>query len=138
MENPSITFIINGNTYSLRATDSDAISKINNTDRQHLIGLLGAVERQEQASKQTVQRTADSLKVLTETSSNAIESSTHSRKAVKESVETERLSGPQVDDLMARLVMEEAQHKKPGLTKSGVYKFVGILAIVIIALILIL
>jgi hypothetical protein len=42
-----------------------------------------------------------------------------------------------VDQLMARLVLEEKNNRKPGLTQQGLYKWMGISVAVIILLVLI-
>ena len=138
MENPGITFIINGNTYSLRATDLDSIDKIAKVDRQDLVALLEAIKRQEQISKVAVQRTADDLKARTQTASSVSNQGDGISAIAEKNIEVDRLSGSQVDDLMARLIIEEKQQTKPGLTRSGIYKFVGGFAIIVIIFILVL
>jgi hypothetical protein len=138
MENPGITFIINGNTYSLRATDLDSIDKIEKVDRQDIIALLEVIKRQEQISSVAVQRTADDLKARTQTASSVSNQGDGISPIAEKDIEVDRLSGSQVDDLMARLIMEEKKQTKPGLTRSGVYKFVGGSAIIVIIFILVL
>ena len=54
MDQPTITFILNDKTYSVRATDSHAIRQIPSADRQQLISLLEAVKQQDALAHQAV------------------------------------------------------------------------------------
>lgn len=136
MENSSITFIINGNTYSVRAADLDAIEKIEKVDRQKLVALLEVIKDQEEVSKLAVQRTAD--EATTEADSSVSSEGDGRSIFAEKAIEGDRLSGSEVENLMARLIMEERKKTKPGLTKSGIYKFVAAFAIVVIIFILVL
>lgn len=136
MKNPKITFIVNGNTYSLRATDIESIDGIAKLDRLNLVELLEAIRRQAQLSKVVVQAAVDDLTSGHQTTRSIAGQGDEIAVSAGGNTEADRLSTSQVDDLMARLIMEEKQQTKPGLTRSGIYKFVGCLAIVVIIFIL--
>ena len=135
MEQPTITFVVNGNTYSLSASDNAALSNISDVDRQHLIALLDAVKLQETLSQAAVQRALDEARVSSRSTTGAPESTNpHAHQGQTPG----RLGSGDVDALMARLVLEEEHNKKPGLTKQGLYKVVAGLAVFVILLVLIL
>lgn len=135
MEHPTITFIINGNTYSLCAGDIEAIRKISKYDRQQLITLLETVKQQERLAQVAVQHAADKVKISSQTTTKVPEAgNTLAHQAIK----PERLRSGDVDDLMARLIQEEKRNKKPGLTKQSLYKLIGGFSVIVILLVLIL
>jgi hypothetical protein len=55
MKQPTITFILHGTTYSLCASDTEAIRNISANDRQQLIALLEQIKYQESLSAAAVQ-----------------------------------------------------------------------------------
>ena len=63
MKQPTITFIINGTTYSLCASDTEAIRNIPSVDRQHLVTLLEQVKDQERRSAAAVQQEMDKARL---------------------------------------------------------------------------
>ena len=135
MEQPTITFVVSGNTYSLCAGDNAAISKISAVDRQHLITLLDAVKLQETLSQASVQRAMDKAKLTLRSTTDTRESGSP---PAHNDINPERLGSGDVDALMARLIVEEEHNKKPGLTKQGLYKVVAGFAVFVFLLVLIL
>lgn len=134
MKNPTITFVINGETYSLCADDTAIIDKISSAERRQLTTLLEAIKRQEEKSQATVQRAAER--------SNAALPGASANIAARQMPEDqanrpERLGSGDADQLMARLILEEKRNRKPGLTKTSLYKFVGGFAVFVILLVLI-
>ncbi len=133
MNSSAITFVINGATYRVSAGDSDAIRNIPEADRTELIALLEAVRIQDGISKEAVQsaatRPAGSVK------RSQAELAGHSGQHIPK---VERLGGGDVDALMARLVMEEKREQKPGLTKQGIYKAVGVFAVIVLLVVVVL
>lgn len=115
MERSRITFIINGNTYSLGVDDVAAIGSIPAADRQQLLALLEAVREQEKRAAE-IARTA----VL------KLHSPPSALPAGDRPVVAERMGRGDVDALMARLIMEENRSKKPLPTRQGMYKWIVI------------
>ncbi len=135
MEQATITFIINGKTYSLCASDIETIRKIPDADRQQLITLLGAVKQYDRLVQADVQQVADKVKIFSQAATNAPEAG---NMLDHHNIEPERLGSGDADDLMARLILEEKRKQKPGLTKQTIYKFIGGVAVIVIILVLIL
>ncbi len=133
MEKQPTTFILNGNTYRLLPTDSDAIRQIPKADRQQLIELLEAIQQQDRLSQAAVQQAA------TKTSQTAAITTAKTNPASATTATTptqqtppERLGEGDIDDLMTRLIMEEKGNKKPQLTPQTIYLWAGgILAVII-------
>jgi hypothetical protein len=124
MQHANITIIIDGSTYSLNPTDKASIKSLPIGDRQQLITLLEAIqlfEKQRNASARKAEGTANAAAAL----------------AATKPLGKEQLGKGDVDQLMAQLVMEEKNNRKPGLTLQGLYKWMGISVAVIILLVLI-
>ena len=124
MQQATITVIIDGSTYSLNPTDKVSIKSLPISDRQQLITLLEAIqlyEKQRHASAREAEGKANAAAALATTKPDG----------------KEPLGKGDVDQLMARLVMEEKNNRKPGLTRQGLYKWMGISVVVIILLVLI-
>ena len=135
MNYPRITFIINGTTYSLCASETEAMKNIPDADRGQLITLLEALKRQDASSKESVDR-AVSYATRSVPAAAATFTALEERPAMPQA-KPERLGTGDVDALMARLVMEEKQGKKQGLTKQGVYKgLAGFLVLVVLLVII--
>lgn len=131
MDQPRITFVINGNTYNLRPTDQQAITAISNADRQQLLALLEAIKTHDTLSHAEVQKAAERAEILLQNrGAGATANATHSPPSPR----PERLGSGDADALMARLVMEEKLNRKSGVTKNTVYKFAAGTAVVIILL----
>lgn len=135
MEQEKITFIINSNTYSFSAIEGEAIRRMPSADRQQLIVVLEAVKKQHHLARATIQKSADSVKGI---SAEEEFSQTISENNADQDLKPDRLGRGDVDDLMARLVMEEKRKQKPGLSNQTIYKFVGGFAIIVIVLMLLL
>lgn len=127
MEQSTITFVINGKTFSLRAGDSAAIGAIPEAERQQLITLLEAVRQQEERSRAIARRAVDNAAMA----ARGTVSGQHSP------ARPERLGSGDVDALMARLVMEEKTSRKPAPTKQAMYKWVLGVAGVLLLLVLV-
>ncbi len=134
MEQPSITFILNGNTYSLCASDAESIRKIPSDVRQQLISLLEAIKREDKLAQAAVQQALNKAK-----NPNQFEAKSVRTKSTLDSAspKPDRLGSGDVDALMARLIMEEKQNQKPGLSKGTLYKWLGGFVVVVFLLILI-
>jgi hypothetical protein len=131
MKQPKITFTINGAVYSLSAGDTDAIRKIPPDDRQHLIALLEQVKYQESLSAAAVQHAVDRARLHSRASTGA---PTAGIPLGQQTGKAERLGSGDIDALMARLVLEEKRTRKPAPTKSGVYKVIGVCAVLAVLL----
>lgn len=134
MEQSKITFIVNGNTYSLRASDSAAIRDIPADQRQQLIALLEAVKVQDSLSSAAVNSAVERAKGRAQPASNSPGTVTVD---TPQPQVPERLGRGDVDALMARLVLEEKHQRKTGPTKQGIYKLAAGIAFGLILLVLI-
>lgn len=121
MNQPGITFVVNGNAYSLQPDDRAAVGAIPAADRQQLVALLEAVREAERAAQKLAE---DSRQLLARSDPYDIDR-----------VKPERLGAGDADALMARLVMEENRHKKSIPTRQGVYKWIAIFAVVVVLLV---
>ncbi|MEH6570114.1 MAG: hypothetical protein V7709_13630 [Halioglobus sp.] len=129
MSHPRITFIINGTTYSLCASETQAMGNIPAADRGQLIALLEALKAQEISSQEPVEKAVN----YAAQSASAATFNTAPVGQIQQQPKLERIGTGDVDALMARLVMEENQQKKQGLTKQGIYKgLAGFLALVVL------
>lgn len=128
MEQAPVTFIVSGNTYSLRAGDTEAIRAISGEDRRQLIALLEAVKEQERLSQVAVQAAANRVGMGPEATLTSASSSPS----------PERLGSGDADALMARLIMEENRNKKPPISTQTLYKWLGVTLTVIVLLVMIL
>jgi hypothetical protein len=135
MKQPTITFIISGTTYSLCASDTDAIRKLPAIDRQHLVTLLEQVKYQESLSVAAVQKLVDKA-TLHSRSATSIPA-TGIQPGYKDT-KPERLGSGDIDALMARLVLEEKRSRKPAVTKGGIYKAIGVFVVLVVLLVFIL
>lgn len=134
MEQPKITFVVNDQTYSLSANDTQAIQSMPSEDRGQLIALLEAVKRQEALAAETVQQALERAKAASQTTPGQPLTGTPAQAPTPK---PERLGSGDADALMARLIMEEQQNRKPGLTRQSLYKFVIGSAAVVVVLVLI-
>jgi len=135
MDEPRITFIIDGNTYSLRSSDTGAIREIPSADRKQLIALLESVKQQDILAQTAVEQ---AVTRATHPSHSPPNEQVQSRPPGDPAIKPERLGSGDVDAIMARLIMEEENSRKPGLTKQGIYKLLAGFAVVVFLLILIL
>jgi hypothetical protein len=124
MQQANITIIIDGSTYNLNPTEKVSIKSLPIGDRRQLITLLEAIqlfEKQRHASARQAEGTANAAAALAATKPQG----------------KEPLGKGDVDQLMAQLVMEEKNNRKPGLTQQGLYKWMGISVAVVIFLIVV-
>ena len=134
MEQSKITFIVNGNTHSLRASDSAAIRDIPADERKQLIAFLEAVKVQDNLANTAVNKAVERATGRAHSASYPAGTGAVGN---PESPAPERLGRGDVDALMARLVLEEKHQRKAGPTKQGVYKLAAGIAIGLIVLVLI-
>lgn len=125
MTESNITLIINGNTYTLRIDDTHALREIPSADRQQLMALLNAVKmagalppKPSQLSSVNMQ-TAPISPMLNQPAQNP-----------------QPKSAVNAEQLMAKLMLEDRDSRGEGLTKKGVYWFIGIFTAIVITLIL--
>ncbi len=135
MENKPITFVINGNAYSLCATDTEAIRKIPTVDRQELISLLDAVKKQDELALAALERRINKAKISAQAANPASVAKTSTGQTLGE--EARRLGGGDVDNLMAKLMLEEKRNQKALPTKDSLYKWMAIFIAVVVLLFLI-
>ena len=126
MDESRITFVINGKTFSLRASDGEGIGAIPAAERRQLIDLLEAVKQQENRAREIARRAMDKAS----SSPGGIAGAAAPNYSPGRG---ERLGTGDVDALMARLVAEESRNRKPGLTREGLLKWVlGAVAVIIL------
>jgi len=136
MEQPRITIAIDGRTYSLRADHTASFSHIPAEDRRHLITLLEAINSQATPlPAATPGAVADTSAIAPAPASSAISQKGH---ASGRPTTPERAGSGDIDALMARLIMEEKQNRRPGLTKAGIYKVMAGLLLLILLLVMML
>ena len=130
MEQPRITFVINGQTFSLRASDSSSIDAVPAAERQQLVELLEAVKQRQKRAATTARQALEKAAVATTDRAG-------SARPDYQPAKPERMGSGDVDALMARLVMEENRNRKPGMTRQDLYKWLlGGAAIVILLVLL--
>ena len=125
MARSGITVVIDGNTYTLQSSDLQSIRDMPADERSRLIQLLEVVKAQHEKSQRTVQE------ALLKNSGNAVQDAT---RGVQLARSKERLGKGDIDEIMARLIMEEKQQQKPGLQASTIYKFVAVILAIIVVL----
>jgi hypothetical protein len=135
MKQPTITFLINGTTYRLCASDTEAIRNIPAIDRQHLVRLLEQVKYQESLSVAVNQPVVDKVEASSRSAANVPAAGIQ---AGHKELKPERPGSGDIDALMARLVLEDKHSRKPALTKGGIYKVIGICAVLVVFLVFIL
>ncbi len=134
MEQPTITIILNGNTYRFSASDTKAIKNLPKSDRQQLIALLETVKREEQVSEAAVEQAVNKIKIPAQV---PFKKSNPANVSNGTTAKPERLGSGDVDALMSRLIQEEKQNQKPGLTTATIYKWTaGILVVIILAVLI--
>ena len=134
MEQQKITVVIGNKTYNFHPGDTQAIREIPSTERQQLIALLEAVKQQENLADIAVRDAIERARNLSPMAPGTI-----SGRAPPEHPATkpERLGSGDVDALMARLVMEEKNNRKPALNSKSIYKLLIGFAVVVFLLVLI-
>lgn len=131
MEQPEITFIINGNTYRVCASRPETLRNLPSADRQQLIRLLEKIKLEDQKAKAAVQQALVKAKMP---SGQARKTPTNAGAGAKNNPKPERLGSGDVDALMAKLILEEKQHQKPTITKQSIYKWLAVFIVVFLVL----
>ncbi len=134
MDQQKITIVVGSKTYTFHPGDAQAIREIPSTERQQLISLLEAVKQQENLADIAVRGALERARNLSPTAAGDM---TGRASAEHPMTKTDRLGSGDVDALMARLVMEEKNNRKPGLSSKSLYKFLIGFAIVVLLLVLI-
>lgn len=126
MQRSVITCIVNGNAYALNAADVKSMEKLLPADRQQLVDLLEAIKRQNSKREREVEKSSLEISALKK---NIVP---------QEKIKPERMSSQDIDDLMAKLIREEQQNKKPRARPSKRFRYlaIAVLALALIALIL--
>lgn len=117
MDQSRITFVINGQTFSLRPSDADGIGAIPAAERQQLIELLQAVQQHDRRVSDIARSARDRAALSPADPPGAMQPEYRPAGA-------ERLGSGDVDALMARLVAEDNRNRKTTPTREGVLKWV--------------
>lgn len=132
MNSDKITFVINGNTYSISASDPKAIASIASPDKKALLTLLESLKQQQAAIDQRTNQQLAQAAIASSAvgaSANIPSAGALSDKPQK----IERLGRGDADALMAKLIMEEKAKQKNIPNQSSFYKWIfGISAAIII------
>lgn len=138
MKQSNVTFFLNGNTYHLSATDTQAIKTISKGDRQQLLEILEAIKAVSVVSQSAISHGLQADKPQLRQGNAGLSSASSIDSQVSQKVDgfnTEKTSN--VDALMAQLMVEDRTQRGEGLTKKGVYTFIGVFTAVVIILILV-
>ena len=134
MAEEPITFVIDGRTYRVRSGDSMAIGAIPAEDRRRLISLLEAVKEQDRLADSAIREVVDRTRSAGQ--SGAVATPTMET-PVPGAAGAGRLGSGDIDNLVARLAMEERQSRKAMPSRSGVYKWgVGLAALVFLLIVI--
>jgi hypothetical protein len=131
MNQKKITFVVNGNTYSLAASDPASIREMALADRQQLILLLESVKRQDALAQATVDNLANGANASPTPSQKPADTHKHPPGGV---ANPERLGAGDIDALMARLAFEEKASRKPAVSRQRIYTIAAGCTAAIIAL----
>ena len=134
MNQQKITFIVNGNTYSLAASDPASIRAMAQADRQQLILLLESVKRQDALARTTVDNLAAGANAPPPPVHKPADTHQHLPGGV---APPERLGAGDIDALMARLAFEEKASRKPAVSRQRIYTIAAGCTAAIIALVVI-
>jgi hypothetical protein len=117
MDQSRITFVINGQTFSLRPGDAAGIGAIPAAERQQLIELLQAVQQHDR-------RVGDIARSARDRAASSTAGTPGAMQPEYRPAGAERLGTGDVDALMARLVAEDNRNRKSTPTREGVLKWV--------------
>lgn len=137
MNHPSITVVIEGNTYTLKSDELQSMRDMPKGDRVQLIKLLEVLKAQHEKSQRMVQAALVKTAAAGATSVTAgsSENSESSEGGGKIAQPAQRLGKGDVDELMARLIMEERQEKERSRLKPAtIYKFMAVVVGIIVVL----
>lgn len=131
-----ITFVINGNTYSISPDDPNALTSIASSDQAALLTLFESLKQQ----RASLELRANQRLAQSSTSSSAIAAASNNssdNKSLAQSTKRERLGRGDAEALMAKLIMEEKAKQKQQPSPSSFYKWIlGIAGLIIICIIL--
>lgn len=156
MQSSMITMVLNGNTYRLNANDRESIGKLSKEDKQQLLALLEAIKQEEKLSEAAVQQALNKAKLSTSNSASILcaapnstgqanmdglakDNSANGGTISPQGTDSpqgkpERLGAGDVDALMSRLILEEKQNQKPGMTSATIYKWAAGIVVAIVAI----
>jgi len=117
MDQSRITFVINGQTFSLRPGDADGIGAIPAAERQQLIELLQAVQQHDR-------RVGDIARSARDRAALSPAGTAGTMQPEYRPAGAERLGSGDVDALMARLVAEDNRNRKSAPSREGLLKWV--------------
>jgi len=129
MDQTIITVVIAGEAYKLDAGDSHTLAAIPAPRRQQLISLLEALRQEDASSRERVARLAAATAPR---AGSAAQQKTAIGAVNSQATPVERMGSGDVDALMARLVMEDNNARKPAPDKSLVYKVLAGVAILLL------
>ena len=141
-----ITIVISGKVYKIEADKPQTLQNIPASHRMQLIGLLETLKSQENRMQQIKGNSATAHPPTFNATSAATaikqtradqplnHTATANNLATQSTPANERLGKGDVDQLMARLILEEKRHAKPGITKATVYKAMGIILLIIVVI----
>ncbi len=124
MKSVKIALKINGTVYRVCATDSASLKSIPDLERQQLIELLEAIQREDRLMRVVVQPRLGRVEVVpsVDVNSSNFDYST---------VNPERVGSGDVDDLVNRLIMEERSQQGSPVGKKAVWWLIGIIGIIL-------
>jgi len=162
MENAEIKIVVNGRSYSLRASNHEAFQYISEPDRIELLALLEAIKAKSEGVEETpleakskrgdqqVSKQSSPAAASKPTSATLSETTPSPSSLLKQQAATALGDDPvshaanptkpgkgDIEDIMAKLILEEKGRQPTGLTKGSIYKFVGISLVLIVILVLI-
>lgn len=125
MNQSTITIVLRGNTYTLRADQPQSMRDMPGEDRESLIHMLDTLKRVHENSERRVE---DAL-----VRSTAKVSSGDNQGAAVTQQSKERMGKGDIDQLMARLALEEQNRTGSQIKPATVYKVAGgILALIVL------
>lgn len=126
MNQSNITIVLRGNTYSLRSDQPQSMRDMPREDRESLIHLLDALKRIHENSERRVE---DALARSTAKAPPEIR-----RDAAVKQPPMERMGEGDIDQLMARLALEEQNRAGSRIKPATIYKVAGVILVLIILL----
>lgn len=114
MHSPSITVVFQGNTYVLNASKPEAMREIPKADREQLIELLEVLRQQHAFGERRVQAALS-------------QSQAAGKPTASTGTGTDKIGAGDVDDIMARLILEERATRKSTIKPTTIYLVTGII-----------
>jgi len=134
MADVGITFIIEDRTYHLPAGDMHLSADILPADRQRLIALLEKVKQQDAEAQSAIRNAVRDVGVAPRAAAASVPTGDPLDPGT---IKSGRLGHGDIDNLVARLAIEERQTRKPGLTKQGLYKWIAGTTVLVLLLVFI-